>query len=190
MTELANTPEIWKPVYGFKDYAISSFGRFKRVTPGKRGQNPGIIHGYVGNHGYVTVGLSRDGKVIKTLVHRLVCEAFHGPAPTPAHEVAHNDGTRLNNAASNLRWATRKENMADCVDHGTKATGYSHGRTTKPDKTPRGSSHGHAKLTADDVRIIRAADTAVGSGRKLAAWFGVSTATISLIRNRKIWTHI
>lgn len=48
-------------------------------------------------------------------VHRLVCEAFHGPKPTPKHEVAHWDGDKTNNTAPNLRWATHKENCQDTV---------------------------------------------------------------------------
>ncbi|WP_449411892.1 HNH endonuclease signature motif containing protein [Methylobacterium komagatae] len=64
----------------------------------------------MGNHQYPTVSLARDGFGHRRLVHRLVCEAFHGPAPTPEHQVAHADGTRWNARADNLRWATRTEN--------------------------------------------------------------------------------
>ena len=46
-------------------------------------------------------------------VHRLVCEAFHGPAPSPDHVVAHNDENGLNNVPDNLRWATHEENAND-----------------------------------------------------------------------------
>ena len=44
-------------------------------------------------------------------VHRLVCEAFHGPAPFPRAVVIHLDEDALNNAADNLRWGTQKENL-------------------------------------------------------------------------------
>lgn len=43
-------------------------------------------------------------------VHRLVCEAFHGPCP-PGMEVLHDDEDGLNNRPENLRWGTRKENL-------------------------------------------------------------------------------
>lgn len=52
-------------------------------------------------------------------LHRLVCEAFHGPEPQPGMDAAHNDGDRRNNHANNLRWATRAENIADQWSHGT-----------------------------------------------------------------------
>lgn len=37
-------------------------------------------------------------------VHRLVCIAFHGQAPSPEHTVDHKDGNRKNNRADNLHW--------------------------------------------------------------------------------------
>lgn len=184
------TPEIWRPVVGFPDYAVSSKGRVKRAVPDARNHTCRVIVPWIGNHRYETVGLSVGGKVHRRLVHRLVCEAFHGPAPTAAHQAAHCDGTRRNNAAANLRWATRSENMADCLIHGTRAAGPRHGRTLSPEKTPRGERHGHAKLQTEDIQAIRSASREPGSGRALARTYGVSAATISLIRAGKIWRHV
>ena len=45
-----------------------------------------------------------------TSLHRLVCEAFHGPCPSSNHEVDHIDDNRLNFCPSNLRWLTISEN--------------------------------------------------------------------------------
>lgn len=55
----------------------------------------------------------------------LVLEAFVGPRP-PGLDGCHNDGNKLNNSLSNLRWATRKDNMADARTHGTDARGERH----------------------------------------------------------------
>ena len=44
-------------------------------------------------------------------VHRLVCEAFHGPAPFDSAVVMHLDDDPANNRPENLRWATQKENL-------------------------------------------------------------------------------
>jgi hypothetical protein len=44
-------------------------------------------------------------------VHRLVCEAFHGPAPEGKNVVIHLDENALNNKPENLRWGTQKENL-------------------------------------------------------------------------------
>ena len=52
----------------------------------------------------------------------------------------------------------------------------------------RGATHPAARLTDDAVREIRAAPAR--SGATLAQKFGVSRATVSLVRARKIWTHV
>ncbi len=44
-------------------------------------------------------------------VHRLVCEAFHGPAQDESHVVIHLDEDATNNRPENLKWGTMKENM-------------------------------------------------------------------------------
>lgn len=44
-------------------------------------------------------------------VHRIVCTAFNGPAPTEQHVVDHIDTNRQNNRPENLRWLTRLENI-------------------------------------------------------------------------------
>lgn len=52
-------------------------------------------------------------------VHRIVALTFIGVPPFAKSEVCHNDGNRRNNHYSNLRWGTRKENVADSIRHGT-----------------------------------------------------------------------
>tara|TARA_X000001036_G_scaffold436366_1_gene479377 strand:+ start:435 stop:1757 length:1323 start_codon:yes stop_codon:yes gene_type:complete len=47
------------------------------------------------------------------LVARLVCRAFHGPAPSANFEADHIDRDPTNNKASNLRWASRAENCGN-----------------------------------------------------------------------------
>ena len=44
-------------------------------------------------------------------VHRVVCEAFHGPPPSSDSVVIHVDEDGLNNRPENLRWGTQKENL-------------------------------------------------------------------------------
>lgn len=44
-------------------------------------------------------------------VHRLVCEAFHGPAPDGKPNVLHRDEDGRNNKPINLKWGTQKENL-------------------------------------------------------------------------------
>lgn len=44
-------------------------------------------------------------------VHRLVCEAFHGPPPEGRPYVIHIDEDAHNNRPENLRWGSQKENL-------------------------------------------------------------------------------
>lgn len=45
--------------------------------------------------------------------HVAICLTFHGPKPGPEYQVLHRENDKSNNAASNLRWGTRAENIAD-----------------------------------------------------------------------------
>lgn len=54
-------------------------------------------------------GIVYRGKNYK--VHRLVCEAFHGPAPDDKQLVMHGDEDALNNRPNNLQWGSQRENL-------------------------------------------------------------------------------
>jgi hypothetical protein len=107
----------WRVIPSFPDYEASSGGHIRSYKQ----LRPRILSGWIGGGGYRQVKISDEwngGKRTIT-VHSLVCEAFHGPKPSPKHEVRHLDGDRLHNAASNLRWGTASENRHDSVRHGT-----------------------------------------------------------------------
>ena len=54
-------------------------------------------------------GVMYRGKNYK--IHRLVCEAFHGPQPKNFPVVIHLDEDATNNRPENLKWGTQKENL-------------------------------------------------------------------------------
>ncbi|NQX73911.1 MAG: HNH endonuclease [Epibacterium sp.] len=54
-------------------------------------------------------GILYRGKNYK--MHRLICSAFHGPAPSPKSVVIHINENALDNRPENLRWGTQKENL-------------------------------------------------------------------------------
>lgn len=68
--------------------------------------------------GYPRVNLRRPELSCFVSLHHLVLFAFIGPRPE-GMEALHGDGDRLNARASNLRWGTRSENVADAISHGT-----------------------------------------------------------------------
>lgn len=70
---------------------------------------------------------------------------------------------------------TPLENMQDKVHKGRFRAG-------------RGERHGHAKLTDDQVIVIRSRTQE--NQRLLGLEFGVSQGIISMVINRKIWNHI
>jgi hypothetical protein len=59
----------------------------------------------------------QDGRFIIVIrgtsykIHRLIAEAFHGPAPFDGAVAMHVDENAANNRADNLRWGTQKENL-------------------------------------------------------------------------------
>ena len=107
-------------------------------------------------------------------VHRVVCEADHGPPPSPEHEAAHLCGKGHEGCCNpkHLVWKTPAENQADRQAHGTHW---------------RGERHGNAKLTESQVFEIR---SSTKTQRVLAREFGVSYQSISDIKRRKRWSWL
>ena len=66
---------------------------------------------------YITVQWYENKEHKIAYVHRLVAEAFV-PNPNRKKEVNHIDGNKQNNAASNLEWATRRENTIHAYANG------------------------------------------------------------------------
>ncbi len=105
--------EIWRQIPSLPDYEASSHGRvrrrlFKGVMPygGTRayGGKP-----WPGSWAGTRYTMRYRGKTYK--IARLVCEAFHGPAPTGEPYCLHIDENARNNRPENLKWGTQKENL-------------------------------------------------------------------------------
>ena len=69
--------------------------------------------------GYYMVGLTKNGKEKKCLVHRLVAEAYV-KNPNKYKYVNHKDGNKNNNISSNLEWVTSSENQKHAYKLGLK----------------------------------------------------------------------
>jgi len=174
--------EEWRPVRGYDGfYEVSSLGRvrsvdrvFIRADGQRQGRRGRVLVQTPLGRGYPSVQL-RLG--VRRAVHVLVCQAFHGPRPSSRHEVAHYDGDKHNNAATNLRWATKRENHADSV------------RLEAVRITPGegGERNGRARLTWPSVDEIRRRAAAGETQASLAAAFGVGKSQVHNIVARKSW---
>ena len=102
--------ERWRQSTRLPEYLVSSHGNLMLIPYQKDGRWFGgrSISGTTAPDQPRKL-MQYKGKTYK--VHQLVCEAFHGPRPSPKHVVMHLDDNPLNNRADNLKWATQKENL-------------------------------------------------------------------------------
>ncbi len=162
-----NPMEEWRTIPSCPGYEASSLGSIRRCVPFRRTMIGRVLAVRTNRMGYQQIGLSLNGTPRTCLVHRLVCEAFHGPPPSALHVAAHNNGCQTDNAASNLRWATVQENEADKVLHGTLRQGDGHSRTIIGDYR---------------VRLIRAR---VAFGEPMA-----QTARLFRVSHSSVWSIV
>lgn len=111
--------EEWRTVPSLPGVMASSWGRVK--LPDTQAHMPnGNLRQYhtkpvIGSWAIGSGGgryIIRWRRAQKTLkVARLVCEAFHGPAPFPRAVVMHKDENSRNNRPDNLEWGTQKQNL-------------------------------------------------------------------------------
>ncbi len=162
-----------KPIPGFERYNATEDGRIIGID-GRTLKT--AIHSKT-RYASVSLVTSKRGEeytVTRRNVHRLICLTYN-PNPFNKPEVCHIDGSTTNNAASNLRWGTRQENSDDRAIHGTLLKGS---------RAPR------SKLVESDIPLIRRLVDHGLSGSYIGRLFGVSKFTVSLIKLRRIWTHV
>lgn len=165
--------ETWKRAIDFPEYEVSDFGNVRRVTAAKGTYGGKILKPYNSN-GYLKVCLISGEKKRKVSVHRLVLETFAGK-PDGKLDCCHGNGIRADNRLSNLRWATRSENMLDAKKHGTSAIG---------------EKNGHAILTKADVLEIRNRRASGERISEITKDYNVTRGAISDICRRVNWRHV
>lgn len=126
-------------------------------------------YGKANDYGYIYA----DGKQLR--VHVLACEAWNGPAPegTEACHGPCHDPSCYNGA--HLYWGTRQQNADDRRRDGTHI---------------QGSMQWRAKLTEEDIPIIRARAAAGESQRLIGIEYGVAQSAISKIIRGIAWKHV
>ncbi len=175
--------EQWLPITGYEGlYEVSSNGRVKslnrlidykdcntiRVHKGK------LIKRYINTHGYIQYYLRNNKKGNKHMSeHRLVAIAF---IPNPEHKlyVNHKNGIKTDNRVKNLEWCTSSENNKHAYDTGLKSVKL-------------GTEWHRSKLTEEEVLTIFNGEN---SNSELGKRYNISVATISNIKNKKVWKHL
>lgn len=107
--------------------------------------------------------------------HRVMCRLAHGEPEIETLQAAHNCGNRLCVNPKHLRWATRLENKADELAHGTRSWR---------------ERHGNAKLTEADVIAIRKEYGPGVTKRRLAVKFNISPRVIYGIIHGTNWSSL
>jgi hypothetical protein len=163
-------------------YEVSDLGAIRRVAR-QRSDGRGFlkqrkIKPKTGPLGYLHVGLCRDGVVKQKKVHRLVLEAFVGPCPPRSLACHYPDPTPSNCRLANLMWGTHEVNQSHKHEQGTAGI------------SARGESHGSAKLTREQVSMIRNHATNGMQYWKIAGLLGcvISVSQISRIVRGDNWS--
>lgn len=163
----ATVGEAWRPVEGYEGlYEVSDWGRVRSFVLRQSGA---ILKPRVDGHGYLIVTLPHGG----ALVSRLVAAAFIGPSS--GLHVAHYDGNPQHNRPCNLRWATRQENEADKVRHGTRLYG---------ERVP------NARLTDEQALDIYRRAVAGEPHSAIAADHGIGSPYVSMIFHGTVWAPV
>ena len=122
--------------------------------------------------GYGVFETSRGGIARARRAHRVAWELKRGPVPDGVL-VLHRCDNRSCVRPGHLFLGTHGDNAADAKDK---------------KRNVQGETHGMSRLSWDQVREVRALSTgARGEQHVLAARFGVTNSTISLILRQKIW---
>jgi len=99
----------------------------------------------------------------KFTVHRLVCLAFRGPAPSAKAVVLHHDDNPRNNHWTNLEWGTAAQNAADTHRNGCRG--------------PR-TRNVHRRFSAKEVEAIRRLAASGGNLSQLARRYDMGETTL------------
>ncbi len=140
-------------------------------TGGRMGNKSGTQGGY----GMIGAGSRIDGSRSQLYVHRECYRHLVGPIPEGLFVLHSCDNRICCNAQAHHFLGTHLDNMRDM---------FSKGRHTIGVNNPR------AILDDDDIREIRRLHDEGWANKSIARFKRVSRPTISLVVNRKIWSHV
>lgn len=160
-----NDLEVWRPIASLPEYIASSHGRIMcvpRLGNGRKSHGgkpyPGVWSPTANR--YILQFRRKTYKVA-----RLVCEAFHGPAPAETPVCMHLDENSRNNRPENLAWGTQKANL--------NAPGF----LARSSRSRMGRAHVRLSPAQRREIISRAASGEIKAD--LAKEYGIAPCTVS-----------
>lgn len=171
----------WRTCSRFPHLEISECGDLRVARSGPRLPKGWRYKGFIDADGYLRYAVKVDGETHQVTAYRLVAETFIGPPPSPQHQAAHTNGSRVSCHYRDLRWALCAENYDDTRAHETDRSGERNGR---------------AKITEADVAYIRAeyrrvkAERVRGGLVALEKRFDLHRATVISIARGTSWRHV
>lgn len=179
--------EIWRPVPSWPDHEASNLGRIRSRDRVIRKLNKWGFESDFRWKGRIMTPirtLASNGstywvvtvrKQYHQRINRLVCEAFHGPAPADKPHAAHLDGNSENNRPENLQWCSVAENAEHRRGHGTMLLG---------EMFPQ------AKFTSATIPHVFSRFVAGERAKEIAAEFGTTVTTVHKVLRRERWRHV
>lgn len=111
--------ESWKVIPDYEGYYVSDFGRAKIIKNGIEK----ILSLREDTKGYYSIRPSKNNIGNNQMIHRVIATLFlENPETKPC--VDHIDGNIKNNNITNLRWATRSENLLNQKLHSNNTSGF------------------------------------------------------------------
>lgn len=177
---MESVAEEFRPVIGFEDkFEVSNLGRVKalpweqRHWCGRTIPQPARFVNLTKHTGGYRIVTLRNGTK-KYYVHRLVMEAFVGPAND--RDVNHIDGDKTNNRLDNLEYCDRLHNVRHAI-----ATGL---------QDNSGEGNGMHKYTAQQITAAHRLVQQGANHQQASRATGVSAGMIQQVCRGARWKHL
>lgn len=159
-----------RKIPSFEDYSAISNG----IIIGKKG---GIMRPTLDKDGYLVISIRLTGSQVRKYrsVHRHIANTFL-PNPMNLPHVNHKNGIKTDNRVENLEWCTVSHNNKHAFLIGLRCA--------------KGVMNSNAKLSEEDIRLIRFLSKKGISQSKIGREFGIKRESARDIIKRKNWAHV